>query len=238
MRRGIGQLGPPPPVGALRVSGAQHWEMYPARVGRKRVYQRDSRGVPFAKARQAPVDEGSRSVSVRREAGGDDVSVPNMYTGSHAGCGGTVVFRPVTYRRDLLAGKTVTLSAVCRRCGEPITTEYSLATPTATASVHDLADRTRRIDVERDRSHGLALPLAVGAEHLPTPGDAVDHETAIARFGDADAQPDGPGSATITSLDEWRGGRSDSHAPTATLDPEPPVAVATVAPPVEEGPAS
>lgn len=54
------------------------------------------------------------------------MSVPSTLQKTHDECGGTVVFRPATRRRALLAGETVSLQAACRSCGATVRIEWSL----------------------------------------------------------------------------------------------------------------
>ena len=83
------------------------------------------------------------------------MSVPTTLQGTHDGCGGTVVFRPATHRRELLAGGTVTLQAVCRSCGATLTTAWRLPESMVRAESDARAQRAARSEL---------LPLAAGAE--------------------------------------------------------------------------
>lgn len=65
-------------------------------------------------------------VQIAQVRPGAALSVPITFTANHAECGGSVVFRPIAFRRDLLSGETVTLTAVCRRCGMSLLLRYSL----------------------------------------------------------------------------------------------------------------
>jgi hypothetical protein len=100
------------------------------------------------------------------------VSVPTTLQGTHDGCGGTVIFRPVDHRAQLLAGETVVLSALCETCGATLNTSWRLpgaatAPPPPERPVANLGDW---------QLHSGSLS---GDPHRPATGAAAAHDPAI-----------------------------------------------------------
>ncbi|MCB0877964.1 MAG: hypothetical protein KDC46_03165, partial [Thermoleophilia bacterium] len=89
------------------------------------------------------------------------MSVPTTLKGTHDGCGGAVVFRPATFRNELLNGETVVLSAACSACGATLSTKWKL--PEAALEAH----RERLAAAARTRATH-AMPMAAGAEGMTT----------------------------------------------------------------------
>ena len=109
------------------------------------------------------------------------MSVPTTLQGTHDGCGGVVVFRPATHRRELLAGHTVQLSAACQACGATLTTEWRL--PDAAIE----AFNARQVGgAHAHVAQADALPLAAGAEDwrsAQTPSHADPAPAALSEAG-------------------------------------------------------
>ncbi len=104
------------------------------------------------------------------------MSVPTTLQGTHDGCGGTVVFRPATHRRELLAGETVVLTAACMQCGATLSTEWKM--PAAAIEAH-------RVRLARAAEQAQELPLAAGAEQWQSqPQLQQRQQQPVARLGD------------------------------------------------------
>lgn len=91
------------------------------------------------------------------------MSVPTELKGKHENCGGAVVFRPVTKKRELLAGKAVQLTAACQRCGASIVVEYRVGSAPVTVAAQPADDALfpAASDVRSHRrEHGIAAERA------------------------------------------------------------------------------
>lgn len=163
------------------------------------------------------------------------MSVPTTVRGRHDGCGGAVVFRPVTHRRELLAGRTVTLTAACRSCGATLSTPWSLATagggggsaaaPTAARTSvvrHGRALQARRvIQTAQER----VLPMAAGAEGQ-TWTSSRTQEVEAPSWVDVDVDVHAgqahPAEGAVTNIDDWRPREAAAPAgPAVTHAPQP-----------------
>jgi hypothetical protein len=139
------------------------------------------------------------------------VSVPTTLQGTHDGCGGTVVFRPATHRSELLAGRTVVLSAACQACGETLSTEWRL--PDAAIQAWEARQQTHA-------AHEQALPLAAGAEQWRSVAES--HPQQQPTRDDLSGRP-------VADLGDWRlraGARQAFTSPAAepaieAVQPEP-----------------
>lgn len=116
------------------------------------------------------------------------VSVPTELRGKHKDCGGVVVFRPVTRKRELLAGDAVTLQSACRDCGSTIAVEYSLGAAPRTiwerpsdeipvSSVNDLSASADALFVPR--ADATAHTQATRLEAPPRTVEVQSHEAEL-----------------------------------------------------------
>ena len=134
------------------------------------------------------------------------MSIPTTLTGQHEECGGEVIFRPVSYRRELLAGERVRLTAICRKCGSPVSLNYALADAPEQHSgggspAPDVAALGRQRSTERARHESVEweLPRAAGAEH-----DFPSAPQARYRSSDAVLDRDDTHEGSVTDMASWQ----------------------------------
>ncbi|MCW2922691.1 MAG: hypothetical protein JWM98_95, partial [Thermoleophilia bacterium] len=112
------------------------------------------------------------------------MSVPSTLQGTHDGCGGVVLFRPATYRRELLAGETVVLRATCQTCGADLATEWAL--PAAAVAAWE-AESAQEAALALPHFEEQGLQTAAGAEgwdgsmpvHAQGTGHGAPHRTPL-----------------------------------------------------------
>ena len=115
------------------------------------------------------------------------MSVPTELRGKHKNCGGAVVFRPATRKRELLAGESVTLQSACRSCGATIAVEYRAGEAPRTIwerPVSEFEDGSP--DSFASTSAALFVPRDDAAAHMqatrleaPVTEHAVEDETTV-----------------------------------------------------------
>lgn len=102
------------------------------------------------------------------------MSVPSTLQGTHDECGGTVVFRPATQRRALLAGHRVELHAACRTCGETLSIEWELEE--WNEPLVQLDERRAAHAARQTEPVPVTMPMASGGEHWAAAHAAVETE--------------------------------------------------------------